>query len=51
MSEIPQAHPVRDNACEVMFRGRYFFEGQAFTGHFVDLQFHMVEPDGIEPTT
>ena len=20
-------------------------------GHFVDLQFHLVEPDGIEPTT
>src|SRR6266852_6126921 len=24
MSEIPQARPVKDNACEVMFRGRYF---------------------------
>ena len=24
MSEIPQARPVRDNACEVMFRGRLF---------------------------
>ena len=23
MSEIPQARPVRDDACEVMFRGRY----------------------------
>jgi hypothetical protein len=22
MSEIPHAHPVKDNACEVMFRGR-----------------------------
>src|SRR5216684_7790274 len=23
MSEIPQARPVKDRACEVMFRGRY----------------------------
>jgi hypothetical protein len=45
MSEIPQARPVKDNACEVMFRGRFI------RGHFVNLQFHLVEPDGIEPTT
>jgi hypothetical protein len=25
MSEIPHAHPVKDNACEVMFRGRFCF--------------------------
>ena len=24
MSEIPHARPVKDNACEVMFRGRLF---------------------------
>ena len=45
MSEIPHAHPAKDATCEVMFRGRYL------NGSFVDLQFHLVEPDGIEPTT
>jgi hypothetical protein len=43
MSEIPQARPVKDRGCEVMFRGR-IIQG-------LDLQFHLVEPDGIEPTT
>jgi hypothetical protein len=46
MSEIPHAHPVRDNACEVMFSRTTILMRQ-----FVDLQFHLVEPDGIEPTT
>ncbi len=45
MSEIPHARPVKDNACEVMFSRTIFLS------HFVDLQFHLVEPDGIEPTT
>ena len=34
-----------DATCEVMFRGRYE------RGSFAGLQFHLVEPDGIEPTT
>ena len=45
MSEIPQARPVKDDACEVMFSRTMFLN------HFVDLQYHLVEPDGIEPTT
>jgi hypothetical protein len=45
MSEIPHVRPVKDNACEVMFSRTMFLS------HFVDLQFHLVEPDGIEPTT
>jgi hypothetical protein len=49
MSEIPQARPVRDNACEVMFRGRLF--EALYSKHCIDLRFHLVEPDGIEPTT
>ncbi len=38
-----------DNACEVMFRGR-FNRGTLFK-HCIELQFRLVEPDGIEPTT
>jgi hypothetical protein len=28
-----------------------FLKGDVLKGQFVDLQFHLVEPDGIEPTT
>ena len=45
MSEIPHARPVKDDACEVMFSRTILMR------QFVDLQFHLVEPDGIEPTT
>ena len=55
MSEIPHAHPAKDATCEVMFRGRYLqgllLKAAAIQGSAVDLQFHLVEPDGIEPTT
>jgi hypothetical protein len=45
MSEIPHARPVgRDVRSDVFADG-------VFKGQFVDLQFHLVEPDGIEPTT
>ena len=46
MSEIPHAHPVKDATCEVMFSRTTILMRQ-----LVDLQFHLVEPDGIEPTT
>ena len=49
MSDITHVATHPSSACEVMFRGR--FENALLAGHFVDLQFHLVEPDGIEPTT
>jgi hypothetical protein len=67
MSEIPHARPVKEHACEVMFRGRYFrVDGQpvfalsSFAGHASiampgcathSRRRSVVEPDGIEPTT
>src|ERR1700730_18754833 len=34
MSEIPHARPVKEHACEVMFRGRYFqVDGQPVFAH------------------
>ena len=41
----PAGASVKDNACEVMF------SRTICSMAFVDLQFHLVEPDGIEPTT
>src|SRR5258708_19070003 len=34
MSEIPHARPVKDNACEVMFRGRLFAIGSSPSSPF-----------------
>ena len=50
MSEIPHAHPV---GCDMRSDvSRTMFERQALlNSKSVDLQFHLVEPDGIEPTT
>ena len=45
MSEIPHAHPVGRNVRSDVFAD------DVFKGQFADLQFHLVEPDGIEPTT
>ncbi len=44
MSDITHVTIHPDSACEVMFRGR-IIRGT------LDLRFHLVEPDGIEPTT
>src|SRR3979409_1872396 len=67
MSEIPHAHPVKDNACEVMFCGRCFwldsqplFPLSSYAKHASiampgrathSRRRSVVEPDGIEPTT
>jgi hypothetical protein len=44
MSDITHAAVHPDCACELMFRGRLFEAPSIF-------DFHLVEPDGIEPTT
>jgi hypothetical protein len=48
------SHPVKDNACEVMFRGRFCFGYRSADRALLMLSWrsdHLVEPDGIEPTT
>ena len=50
MSEITQAYPLKDNACETMFRGRHFGDSTS-TATCLRQSNHLVEPDGIEPTT
>ena len=50
MSDITHAavHPDKRMRIDV---SRTMMKGALLAGHFVDLQFHLVEPDGIEPTT
>ncbi len=45
----PAGKVCEDVACEVMFRGRLF---EAPCSSIASIfEFHLVEPDGIEPTT
>ena len=52
-SDQSPLYDVRNPASEVCedFRLRSDVSRTIIQGHFVDLQFHLVEPDGIEPTT
>ena len=45
MSEIPHARPLGQR-----MRSDVFADG-LFRASSIELQFHLVEPDGIEPTT
>jgi hypothetical protein len=48
MSENTHDASIEDDASELMFRGRIDDDDSSIR---VDLRLHLVEPDGIEPTT
>ena len=46
MSDIPHVHPVKDDMQSDVFADDNISRFDSF-----DVPFHLVEPDGIEPTT
>ena len=51
MSEITHAAVLMRTSDMRSDVSRTILNGALSAGHFVDLRFHLVEPDGIEPTT